>query len=211
MADEVYEEKSVDNCAGFENDYPKMKKKSRAMSVFSWLETLLTAVCVALILIVGFVRLTEVEGSSMKPTLENGDKMLVYQFMYEPCYDDLVAIKLEAISTENDSYIVKRIIGLEGDVIGIDENTGAIVRNGEALEEDYILEPIDKYHMGNLTEGITVPEGCVFVLGDNRNNSVDSRYVDSFYVGYPVGCIDKDYIMGKVFFRILPFEKFGVI
>ncbi len=124
-----------------------------------------------------------VASGSMEPTLEVGDKYYVSKFQaldYE--HGDIVVFEFE----KNISY-VKRIIGMEGDVISINTD-GTIMRNGEIIEEEYLLEPMEVPY----TMVYTVPEGCVFFLGDNRNNSNDSRYWSDPFVNIDkiIGIID---------------------
>ena len=146
-----------------------------------------------------FFRIIQVDGESMVPTLENGDKLVVWGAGYEPQRGDVVIV---------DSYtsygrpLVKRVIAKGGDTISIDYAAGTVKVNGKVLEEDYIAEPT---YLGYDVEfPYTVPEGTVFVMGDNRNASLDSR---SSYVG----CIDEQDILGKVLLCFLPFSDFGVV
>ena len=129
----------------------------------------------------------------------NGDKLVVWGAGYEPQRGDVVIV---------DSYtsygrpLVKRVIAKGGDTISIDYATGTVEVNGKVLEGDYIAEPT---YLGYDVEfPYTVPEGTVFVMGDNRNASLDSR---SSYVG----CIDEQDILGKVLLCFLPFSDFGVV
>jgi len=135
----------------------------------------------------------------MIPTLADGDKLIVWGVGYEPQRGDVVIV---------DSYtaygkpLVKRVIAKGGDTISIDYNTGAVTVNGELLQEDYIAEPT--YLGYDVVFPYTVPEGFVFVMGDNRNASLDSR-------SSSVGCIDERDILGKVLVRFLPVSNFGVV
>ena len=135
----------------------------------------------------------------MVPTLQNGEKLIVWGAGYEPQRGDVIIV---------DSYtpygkpLVKRVIAKGGDTICIDYETGTVAVNGEVLREDYIAEPT---YLGYDVEfPYTVPEGTVFVMGDNRNNALDSR---SSYVG----CIDERDILGKVLLCFLPVSDFGVV
>ena len=130
---------------------------------------------------------------------ENGDKLIVWGAGYTPQRGDVVIV---------DSYtsygkpLVKRVIAKGGDTISIDYDAGTVEVNGELLQEDYIAAPT---HLGYDVEfPYTVPEGTVFVMGDNRNESLDSR---SSYVG----CIDERDILGKVLLCFLPVSDFGVV
>ena len=146
-----------------------------------------------------FFRIIQVDGESMVPTLQNGDKLIVWGAGYEPQRGDVVIV---------DSYtaygkpLVKRVIAKGGDVVNIDYQAGTVSVNGEVLQEAYIAEPT--YLGYDVTFPYTVPEGTVFVMGDNRNASLDSR---SSYVG----CIDERDILGKVLLCFLPFSDFGVV
>ena len=146
-----------------------------------------------------FFRIIQVDGESMVPTLQNGDKLIVWGAGYEPQRGDVVIV---------DSYtaygkpLVKRVIARGGDVVNIDYQAGTVSVNGEILQEAYIAEPT--YLGYDVTFPYTVPEGTVFVMGDNRNASLDSR---SSYVG----CIDERDILGKVLLCFLPFSDFGVV
>ena len=146
-----------------------------------------------------FFRIIQVDGSSMVPTLVNGDKLIVWGAGYTPQRGDVVIV---------DSYtsygkpLVKRVIAKGGDTVSIDYATGTVAVNGEVLQEDYIAEPT--YLGYDVTFPYTVPEGTVFVMGDNRNQSLDSR---STYVG----CIDERDILGKVLVCFMPFTDFGVV
>ena len=171
----------------------------RGQNVFEWYEALISAALVLVLVFSLFVRIIQVDGSSMVPTLVNGDKLIVWGAGYTPQRGDVVIV---------DSYtsygkpLVKRVIAKGGDTVSIDYATGTVAVNGEVLQEDYIAEPT--YLGYDVTFPYTVPEGTVFVMGDNRNQSLDSR---STYVG----CIDERDILGKVLVCFMPFTDFGVV
>lgn len=161
-------------------------------SLQEWMESVAQALAVLLAIFLLFIQPANVSGESMLPTLQDGDKILLRNVLYTPSRGDIVVV---------DSYsayqkaLVKRVIALAGDTVDIDFESGSVRVNGELLKEDYILEPT---HLeGDVTFPLTVPQGCVFVMGDNRNASLDSR-------SSSVGCIDCQDITGEVFFRLLP-------
>ncbi len=163
-------------------------------SVMSWIITVLVALLLAIFLRTFVFVIATVDGPSMLPTLENNEKLLVTKYTY--AFSDIqrgdVIICKYGTEIYPDIY-VKRVIGLSGDMVSI--NNGVVYINGEELKEDYTLEPI-RLDM----DPVYVPEGCVFVMGDNRNNSADSR---------KVGPLSKDLIIGKVRFIISPISKIG--
>ena len=144
---------------------------------------------------------TQVSGSSMEYTLSDGDNLIVdkisYRF-YEPERFDIIVFPFQQ---EEDTYYIKRIIGLPGETVQIGED-GTILINGMELEESYGREVIQE--PGAAAEPLTLREGEYFVLGDNRQNSTDSR-------SEMIGMIDTRYILGKAFFRIFPFDKIGML
>ncbi len=142
---------------------------------------------------------TEVQGSSMEPTLQNEDNLIVDKITYrfhDPKRFDIIVFPFQY---EEDTYYIKRIIGLPGETVQIDWE-GDIYINGEVLEENYGLEVMQD--PGRALEEIELGEDEYFVLGDNRNNSTDSR-------AEMVGNIHKKDIIGRAWVRIYPFEKFG--
>ena len=171
------------------------------VDLYFWLQALV-AVVVGLILVFTFVgRIIGVVGSSMVPTLHNGDMLILQSIGYEPRQGDVVVLTKEFGSVEGP--IVKRVIATEGQTVHIDYATNSVYVDGERLDEPYINEPMRSPGMNTITD-ITVPEGCIFVLGDNRNNSSDSRLPE-------LGAVDERYVLGRVLFVIFPFQNFGVI
>ena len=140
-----------------------------------------------------FFRLVSVDGDSMNPNVYHGQKIIVSDVMYRPDYGDIVAI---GRSTATENSIIKRVIGLPGDRIDINFDTHIVVVNDSVITEHYqTLGAITE--RGDVAFPLTVPEDCVFVLGDNRNNSLDSRYSS-------VGFIRLEEITGKALFRLYP-------
>ncbi len=174
-------------------------KKSIAKEILS---TSIYLLCVLLVtyLIINYVgQRTEVQGSSMEPTLQNADNLIVDKITYrfnDPKRFDIIVFPFQY---EEDTYYIKRIIGLPGETVRIDLE-GVIYINGEELKEGYGREIIQD--PGRAAEEITLGEDEYFVMGDNRNNSTDSR-------NELVGNIHKDDIIGRAWVRIYPFEKFG--
>ena len=153
-----------------EKQTAQQPKTAKGQGAFEWYEALISAALVLVLIFSFFFRIIQVDGESMVPTLQNGEKLIVWGAGYEPQRGDY--------------------------------ETGTVVVNGEVLQEDYIAEPT---YLGYDVEfPYTVPEGTVFVMGDNRNNSLDSR---SSYVG----CIDERDILGKVLLCFLPVSDFGVV
>ncbi|HIV67726.1 MAG TPA: signal peptidase I [Candidatus Butyricicoccus stercorigallinarum] len=167
--------------------------------LFDWGEALLISLSVVILVFVFGVRIIGVQGSSMEPTLQDANQLLVSNLFYTPEKGDIVILTKDSFM---ESPIVKRVIATEGDTIDIDFETGAVTVNGEQLEETYIAEPTTTFY--DVTFPQTVPEDCIFVMGDNRNHSTDSRYG-------ALGMVDTRYIIGKVLMRIYPLNEIGTV
>ena len=168
--------------------------------IYDWIHCLSIALIICVVIFAFFIRLIDVRGTSMNPTLNNGDKMLVSGLFYSPKAGDVVVFKKDEYDPER--ALVKRVIATEGQVINIDFDNGIVYVDGEAIHEDYIMEPTT-----NKIDFIgpqTVPEGCVFVMGDNRNASTDSRKTE-------IGMVDSRLILGKAYFVIYPLSQLRTI
>lgn len=146
---------------------------------------------------------TEVSGSSMEPTLSDHDNLIVDKITYrfkDPERFDIIVFPFQY---QENTYYIKRIIGLPGETVQIDAE-GVIYINGEVLYESYGREIINEDKIGLAAEPITLGPDEYFVLGDNRNHSSDSRIPE-------VGNIKRDQIIGRAWLRIWPFEGFGII
>ena len=164
---------------------------------------LLFVLCITYLVITFVGQRTEVEGSSMETTLSNGDNLIVDKWTYrfsDPKRFDIIVFPFQY---QEDTYYIKRIIGLPGETVLIDEK-GNIYINGEILEESYGREIIAPENIGLAAEPIVLGEDEYFVLGDNRNNSSDSRIA-------VVGNIHRDDIIGRAWIRIWPFDSIGVL
>ncbi len=169
------------------------------VSIFEWMEAIVASFVVVMILFSVIFHVITVDGMSMYPTLVNQDKVLVYNQFYTPKFGDIIVV---TDATVNHDTIVKRVIGVGGDHVEIDYTDGTVIVNGNRLTENYINEPIEP--IPNHEFSVDVPEGRVFVLGDNRNRSDDSRVAE-------IGLIDESLIMGKVVFRLFPIAQFGTV
>jgi signal peptidase I len=147
-----------------------------------------------------FFRAALVRGSSMEPTLRDGDCIFVQTAGYhQPQQGDIVAIRAK---DRQGKHLIKRIIAREGDTVQIDFEAGMVFVNGQLLEEPYINEATTL--SGDIPFPVTVPPGCFFVLGDNRNHSQDSR-------SSALGFVPLDDIEGRAVFRFAPLSRFGPI
>ena len=178
----------------------KKKKKSAVKEVVSWLVYLIIFAAVAFFLIHYVGECTVVSGDSMLPTLQNGDNLIVDKLSYRFRDPKRFEIVVFPFRYQEDTYYIKRIIGLPGETVQIHD--GNIYINGKQLKEDYGRETIR--NPGLASEAVTLGEDEYFVLGDNRNNSADSREPS-------VGNIQKKDILGRAWLRIWPFDQFGLL
>ncbi len=197
-----------------EENKDKQEKESLIHSVYDFAEMLVFAVIVVFLLFMSVVRPCRVDGDSMNNTLEHGEMLLISDLFYTPRAGDIVVFhQTSEIDLRFNEPIVKRVIAVGGQYVKIDTELGKVyVSNDDSFSEDEVLKEDyayldvgywedDFYISGRV---IQVPEGSVFVMGDNRNNSADSRY-------FIIGTVDCRRILGKVIFRLTPFEKFGII
>lgn len=160
-------------------------------------KSVIIAIIAAFLIITFVFETVRVDGHSMDPTLNNNDRLIVEKVSYyfrAPKPGDIVVIKYPANPKEK---FIKRVIGVGGDKIKIED--GKLYVNGVLKKESYILEPM----IGDFNE-VTVPENTIFVMGDNRNNSRDSRFPD-------VGFVDYKMVVGRAAFRIYPFSRMGIL
>lgn len=176
----------------------KQDKKSGVLyEIYDWTKSIAIAMVVALILNQFVFAMVQVEGGSMLPTLESKERLVVTKLFYEPKAGDIVVVKSHTLG----KFIIKRVIAVSGDTVELRAEGGDVLVNGEILAEPYIKEKM--LNIGSVFDyPTTVPEGYVFVLGDNRNNSLDSR---------ELGMVAKEDVVGRAAIRITPFSKFGSI
>ena len=136
-----------------------------------------------------------------RPTLLNGDRVIVTSFLYTPEAGDVIVV---AVPGQSEPYI-KRIIALEGQTVDFDLEKRQLIVDGEYIDEPYINEQMQDFYWYSSTRfPCTVPEGHVFFMGDNRNHSVDSRFEQ-------IGTVDVHHIIGQAVFRLYPFRSIGAI
>lgn len=184
------------------------KMKNVLKEILSTSIYLLVVLCAAYLIITYVGQRTQVSGSSMEATLSENDNLIVDKITYrfsDPQRFDIIVFPYEPdfayyVNTEP-VYYIKRIIGMPGETVQIDEN-GNIYIDGEILEESYGKEVI--MYAGRASEPVVLGEDEYFVMGDNRNNSSDSREPS-------VGNINRDDIIGRAWLRIWPFNKFGIL
>ncbi len=168
--------------------------------LYEWIQSLMVALIICVAVFLFGVRLVDVSGSSMWPTLHDGDKMLVSDLFYKPKYGDIIVFKTDRY--DPNKALVKRVIATEGQEISIDFDRGVVYIDGSPIEEDYIAE-LTKTKLDFIGPQ-KVPEGCIFVMGDNRNASTDSRRKE-------IGMVDERMILGKVYYVVFPLSDFGTV
>lgn len=173
-------------------------KKSLWSSVYEWLDSPVYAVLLIFIIFTFFVRVVGVNGESMMPTLKHGDWLTVSAVTTEVERGDIVVVTQPNAINEP---LIKRVIAKGGDTINIDFSTGTVTVNGEVQNEPYIAELTAR--KGDFKGETVIPEGMLFVMGDNRNNSLDSRF-DT------IGLIDERYVLGVAQVRIFPLGDWNI-
>ncbi|RPF48812.1 signal peptidase I [Hydrogenoanaerobacterium saccharovorans] len=181
------------------SEYEQKNNRLFVKNAFEWVESIAFAVITVVLIFTFLFRVVGVEGKSMEPTLHDGNFIVISDLFFQPKNNDVVVI---TPTTSLDIPIVKRVIATGGQTVDIDFKKGIVYVDGKALDEPYIAEPTNLYY--DIVFPQTVPEGYIFVMGDNRNHSLDSR--DS-----TIGMVDMRYVLGKALVRILPVTQIGII
>lgn len=182
-------------------------QSSGVLNCFEWVESIITALIIVVILFTFLFRIVTVSGDSMVPNLKDNYRLVLSSFLYHPKQGDIVVITHTAGLHEP---IIKRVIALPGQKVDINNTTGTVSVDGKTLDESaYIQNGITRTSDSSSDNPVMkfpaiVPKGCVFVLGDNRTISEDSRY-------QKVGMIDERYILGKAEIILFPFSHIGKI
>ena len=183
-----------------------MKKKAEETvelsvkaEIFDWLQSIVFAIIACVLLFMFVARVVTVDGGSMNPTLLHGDRLIVSNLSKNYEQGDVVVFVAPEYM---DEPLVKRIIATEGQLVEINFDKGIVKVDEQVMYEPYIAELTQDAQ--DYDGPIEVPKGCVFVMGDNRNRSTDSRTEE-------IGCVDTRYILGKAYFVMFPVKSFGGI
>lgn len=197
-----------------ENKGETEEKSNILNDIVEIFESVVISIFVVLLIFTYIARPVTVEGRSMYPTLDNEDKLIMRTILYTPKFGDVVVVNNEKSYTFDnngdieegdglDKRLIKRVIATGGQTIDIDFESGAVTVDGKVLEEDYIAD-LTNYDAKAFDYPVTVPEGYIFVMGDNRNNSTDSR--DNH-----VGFVKEEDVLGEAVVRFYPFSKFKLV
>ena len=195
-----------------EKDKKENEKMTWQQSAMMYLHDLIYLLTIIMVVFFLLFRMVVVSGSSMYNTLWDGDYLLVLSsvFYHDPQPGDIIVASKESFNSGEP--IIKRVIATEGQKVDIDFEAGIVYVDGVALEEDYTYTPTNEEE--GMTFPLTVDEGCIFAMGDNRNKSKDSRNPE-------IGLIDEREILGRAVFLVLPgthggeaerdFDRFGAL
>ena len=189
------------NVSKNKNEAVSEKEPVKAI-IYDWLEVISFSIAIVLFIFTFVGRLTTVDGDSMYPTLKHKEHLIISNLFYEPAQGDIVVVQ-----EQNGFFsgpIVKRIIAKGGQTVKFDFENWKVWVDGELLEEDYInYQPWTSMKSDGCPEELTVPEGYLFVMGDNRHGSTDSRNMAI------VGFVSEDEVMGRVILRVT--GRFGKV
>jgi len=186
---------------------PQEKKGSFKMDLYFWVQALTMALIFLVIFFTLVGRVIRVDGSSMVPTLHHGDLMLLQSIGYTPKQGDVVVLRKPGFPPppEDTAPIVKRVIAVGGQHVRVDYDAHTVYVDDVPLDEPYINEVMkDPHHSSLNVLDVVVPEGSIYVMGDNRNRSSDSRHE-------LLGTVDNRYVLGRALWVVLPFSDFGPI
>ena len=196
-----------------DSDFGEEKKPKFINEMFDWLDILVSSIVAVVIIFTFLFRIVTIVGDSMQNTLYEKERIIISDMFYEPKYGDIVVISRNMDNSVTDTKqgaepIIKRIIAVGGQYVDIDFEKGKVyvgydLGDMEELDEPYTKTPTNL--MADVRFPLYVEEGYVFVLGDNRNESKDSR----FSVIGENGLVNKKYILGKAICRIFPFDRIG--
>jgi len=180
-------------------DNEKEESVSVTQSCYELLHAMIAALVLVVLLLTFVFRLVDVDGESMMDTLHDRDRVIVTNLCYKPQDKDVVVI---SHGQNLNRPIIKRVIATEGETLNIDFTTGEVAVNGVIIDEPYIKDLTTKEGDAEIPE--VIPDGMVFVMGDNRNHSTDSRFVD-------VGLINESDIIGKAQLVLFPFDRIKLL
>lgn len=185
-----------------------MQLRRPGSDLYEWLQMFLGCVVAAVLLFNCVARLTRVDGGSMDNTLQHGEIMLIWSLGYTPRQGDIVVLNKTSVllpDWDEPRAIVKRVIATGGQTVDVDYSTSTVYVDGKPLDEPYLHEEMRRPGAPSMQQTHwEVPEDSIFVMGDNRNYSTDSR--DS-----QVGTINTDYILGKAVLALWPLDRFGTV
>lgn len=177
----------------------EIKKDKRNLLIYDMASSVVSAILIITFIMVFLFRFVNVNGRSMESTLSNGDGLLVHAKMHYDCGDIVVISQPNSFN----KILIKRVIATGGQTVDIDYATATVYVDGKALDEPYANADYYEKSSSDMDFPYTVPDGFLFCMGDNRNDSADSRLTG-------IGPIDERYILGKAFLRVVPFGKFNI-
>jgi signal peptidase I len=177
---------------------PAAPQRYPGEGAYDWIQCLVAALLFCVLVFSFFMRIIGIIGPSMQPTFHDKDRVLISDLFFEPKFGDIIVLRKQEYQKEP---IIKRVIATAGQTVDIDFEAGIVYVDGQPLTEPYTAELT--YKRLDFEGPVTVPENCVFVMGDNRNNSSDSRESR-------ISMVDRRFILGKVLLRVFPFSQFGV-
>ncbi len=189
------ENMNVNGASEEKNPVAEMKNE-----IFDWVQNITFILSAIIIIFIFLLRIVGVDGESMMPTLHHKDWLVISNLFYEPEQGDIVVLSKDSFL--DGKMIVKRVIATENQTVDIDFENGIVYVDGKELPEPYIAEPTRRNI--SMTFPATVPDNCVFVMGDNRNHSADSRDAS-------LGMVHKSCILGRLLLRVLPISTFGTV
>ena len=176
---------------------PETETVEPAKEAYEWVQCVVTALLACILVFTFLFRVIDVIGPSMEDTFYTGHKVIITRLAGDYKQGDVVVLRK---TTYGKDPIIKRVIAVGGQTVSINFMTGTVYVDGVALDEPYTKEPT--WTMEDFTAPVYVPEGSIFVMGDNRNHSQDSRYGR-------IGTVDTRYVLGKVIFQIWPVNRIG--